>query len=530
MGAFVRRPIQPLQQAKVDESLVKMIAKDFQPFSIVENEGFREYSQTLNPSYVLPSRHTISRRMLPNMYEKVRADLKDIIKDVSAVCLTTDCWTSRTTTSYIAVTCHYISDFELKSALLDCCTITEHHTAEQLAYKLDQVTQEWGIQGKVAACTTDNAKNIVKPVKDVLKWNHVGCMAHTLNLVVRHSLEGPDIQAIIQKVKNITEYMRKSTVAAAKLREIQKQMGQDELRPKQDVATRWNSTFYMLQRMLQIKEPLVSTLAIVNPTMPTLTLQEWENVKEACDVLQPFEEITTEMSSESFVTGSKAILIARGLQRFISHKQRTPPKSATVLDLINRLAAEMDKRLSLLERVPVLADATFLDPRFKKYAFVNDRYAAEAQARVERATTRAATPSSGEVEEVEAATSAAATASTPSQPVPVVWADFEERVTSLRPNLQNPHAESLLEVKGFLSEQLIPRTADPLEWWKVRSLVYKNLCTVMKTRLCIVATSVPSERVFSKTGQILSERRSNLTTDKVGQLAFLNANLQRTKK
>ncbi|KAK1895522.1 Zinc finger BED domain containing protein 4 [Dissostichus eleginoides] len=104
MGRFIKRPIQPLQQSKVDQALVKMIATDFQPFSIVEDRGFRAYTEALDPSYVLPSRGTISKRMLPNLFEKVRADIEEQIKTAPAVCLTTDCWTSNTTTSYMSVT------------------------------------------------------------------------------------------------------------------------------------------------------------------------------------------------------------------------------------------------------------------------------------------------------------------------------------------------------------------------------------------------------------------------------------------
>ena len=223
MGGFIKRPIQPLQQSKVDQALVKMIATDFQPFSIVEDRGFRAYTEALDPSYVLPSRGTISKRMLANL---CRADIEEQIKTAPAVCLTTDCWTSNTTTSYMSVTCHYITDFKLRSNLLDCFVVTEQHTSQNLAQELSRVAKEWGIQDKIAACVTDNASNIVKAVNDILKWNHVRCFAHLLNLTVRYSVHQSEIQALILKVKSIAEYVRRSTVASAKLREMQQQMGQ----------------------------------------------------------------------------------------------------------------------------------------------------------------------------------------------------------------------------------------------------------------------------------------------------------------
>jgi len=49
---------------------------------------------------------------------------------------------------------------------------------------------------------------------------------------------------------------------------------------------------------------------------------------------------------------------------------------------------------------------------------------------------------------------------------------------------------------------------------------------MMKKRLCIQATSVPSERVFSKSGQIVLTKCSRLLSKKVEQIVFLNYNLK----
>lgn len=93
-----------------------------------------------------------------------------------------------------------------------------------------------------------------------------------------------------------------------------------------------------------------------------------------------------------------------------------------------------------------------MDPRFKKPAFVNERYVS----RVVLAMTQAATPALATEEDIAAARSQ-------SEPVPQVWADFEERVKSLRPGIQNPYTEAVLEMKGFLAEQPVPRLADPID-------------------------------------------------------------------
>lgn len=40
----------------IDEAIMNMIITDCQPLSLVEDKGFRELVQLLEPSYVLPSR------------------------------------------------------------------------------------------------------------------------------------------------------------------------------------------------------------------------------------------------------------------------------------------------------------------------------------------------------------------------------------------------------------------------------------------------------------------------------------------
>lgn len=68
MSRFVTRPMDPLRQSKLDEALVRMIACDYQPFSIEEDKGFKEYSHLLDPSYSLPSRKTLSKTVMPFFY------------------------------------------------------------------------------------------------------------------------------------------------------------------------------------------------------------------------------------------------------------------------------------------------------------------------------------------------------------------------------------------------------------------------------------------------------------------------------
>lgn len=60
----VATPGDPLRQRALDEMLAKMIAQDFQPYSIIEDTGFQQFTKELNPHYVMPSRKTLSNTII----------------------------------------------------------------------------------------------------------------------------------------------------------------------------------------------------------------------------------------------------------------------------------------------------------------------------------------------------------------------------------------------------------------------------------------------------------------------------------
>lgn len=76
-----------------------------------------------------------------------------------------------------------------------------------------------------------------------------------------------------------------------------------------------------------------------------------------------------------------------------------------------------------------------------------------------------------------------------------------------------------------LNEEYLERRKDPLVWWRERKNLYPCIYIYVLKRLCILATSVPCERIFSATGQIINDRRTLLKSDKVSSLVFLHRNM-----
>lgn len=70
----------------------------------------------------------------------------------------------------------------------------------------------------------------------------------------------------------------------------------------------------------------------------------------------------------------------------------------------------------------------------------------------------------------------------------------------------------------------IPTSESPLVWWKANGYKYPLLSVVAIKYLCIPATSVPSEWVFSTAGDIVTAQRSALKSKHVDKLIFLKKN------
>ena len=91
---------------------MQLFILDFQPFSIVEDVGFTQYSNALNSSFTLPSRKYLSNTLLPTMYEQCRTEVQEVInEEVETICITADNWTSARNDSFMAVTGHFINKY-----------------------------------------------------------------------------------------------------------------------------------------------------------------------------------------------------------------------------------------------------------------------------------------------------------------------------------------------------------------------------------------------------------------------------------
>ncbi|KAG8237260.1 hypothetical protein J437_LFUL011290 [Ladona fulva] len=203
------------------------------------------------------------------------------------------------------------------------------------------------------------------------------------------------------------------------------------LNVKQCVKTRWNSTFDMLARVLEIKHSLISLIAIKYPALENLTPDEIDLMSNCCKILEVFKDVTEEIST------------------YERCKER----------IISKIG---DSRQQDVLPSPTTSNAVMEGEKSK------------------------------------------------------IWEKFDSFVAGVQQNREVRSGGSV-QVNGYVDEPLLSRNSDPLKWWGARKTFYPELCDLARRALCIVASSVPSERIFSKAGQIVTDKRNKLAGKKLLQ-------------
>ena len=83
-----------------------------------------------------------------------------------------------------------------------------------------------------------------------------------------------------------------------------------------------------------------------------------------------------------------------------------------------------------------------------------------------------------------------------------------------------------LQGKHYMEEKILQRQDDPLKWWKEHDKHYTLLRILALKYLSILGTSVPSECVFSKAGELVSAIMNRIKPKNIDMFLFTNKNLR----
>lgn len=499
-----------------------MIVKDNLPLNTTEKEGFKHLMKNVSPLYKIPGRKSMTK-LIDDKYEALSVVVKDRFNKIEHITLTSDIWTeTMNTKSFMGVTAHFFFHEQIHSIIIGVVELSENHTAEYIGYCLMSTCEEWNIPlDKITSVVTDNGSNMVKAVSNVFgKDKHLPCFAHTLDLVASKIVYNViDVKNTVDKVKAIVTHFKHSVVASDKLRKAQNE--ENVLKLVQSVPTRWNSVYYMLERFLKLSCHVAPILLQNSKGPAMIDGMEIETIKEVLEILKPIEEVSREISGEKYLTSSKVIPIVNCLTRKL---QKLNPSTEGAKELLKITLQELKHRFGPIEQVSLLAFATILDPRFKKIHFQNILACSHNIKIISNMCKE-------EASKVKEFGSVVGNSNIDQLPSPCdsnkdnIWSYHEElmRSTVIPDDSNLSDGDGIYcDLKTYLKQPTIPLSSDVFLYWK-NVMICDHLKKIALKQLTTVATSVPSERLFSKAGAIMTEYRNRLQGERLSKLLFLNS-------
>ena len=290
--------------------LLRYVASELQPLTVVESPGFRQLVSTLDPRAPIPSRNYLRDNTMIEYYQETKSQVQELLGKAERHAITTDLWTSGANEDYLTITAHMIStNFDLVSFVLQTRNVTcERHTAENLSIEFEKALVEWDLKNPIVV--SDNARNITNVFSKFLKWDHIGCMAHTINLAVTKCFKLGSVSKLLAKCHHVVSHFRRSTLQTTVLKEKQKLLSLPNHSLILDCETRWNSTHDMLVRLLE-QEPAICAALMTSGKRDersfNLSDTEIQKMSSLIEILKPLKTATTFLGSEKSPTASRML-------------------------------------------------------------------------------------------------------------------------------------------------------------------------------------------------------------------------------
>lgn len=386
---------------------------------------------------------------------------------------------------------------------------------------------KWGLgNGKVTAILTDHASQLnadhhTEPVNvnvllqdaiEAIGWPHLRCIVQTIDLIVQDALAV--IKPLRTKVKETVQYFQRNKTAAAKLKDTQIRYGATPLILLNEVSTKWQSTFGMLDRVCAVQTALVSSMeALGEAEVRRIGDTEFELMQQTVDFLRPFVEAATELRAETNVSASKVIVLVGVLKKILNAVFIS--SSCEMWEMADRMLAHFQEQWPMLEEQTVLAMATYLDPRFKKQAFQDPQLFEQCHERVQSAVTQLAANQVGRSDSMAAAAAPATGLRS------VLWAEFDDewRADWSSSGRSGRSCVGTLEVQQYADELSLRRDDNALVYWKQRDKLFPRLAQLAKQYLALLATTVPMD------SGAMGDRQSLLQSDHLEMVMFLHRNI-----
>lgn len=350
----------------ITKKIIEMICIDGQPFSMVEDKGFKSLINHLEPRYEIPSRTYFSKTELPRLYDKTKQTVNSLLQQAKHISVTTDMWTSTSNDDYMSITAHFFTEENVWTHVcLEVIPFPEvGHTGEAISEFLASVLTDWNIKSELHVVVRDNGKNVVAAM-NCGRFTGIPCLAHTLQLVVKDGvLYQRNVSNLTSVCRKLVGHFKHSAKACKILKAAQQTLKLPEHKLIQDEPTRWNSTKHMMDRLLEQRRAI--SFAAPELKLPVeLNTNDWELMEILVKLLKVFDDATFQCSSSNTSISEVIPIVNSAVKELQSYKNIHGVKN-----LVTDLLTSIEKRFSDLEEIRSYSLATLLDPRLKGSVFL----------------------------------------------------------------------------------------------------------------------------------------------------------------
>ncbi|KAK2659986.1 hypothetical protein Ddye_006519 [Dipteronia dyeriana] len=427
------------------------------PFSFVEWSGVRKMIGYCTDEFHMVSRNTAKADVL-SLYCIEKTKVKTLLEEAPGrICLTSDLWTSIATDGYIHL-------------------------------------------------------NINKALLCDGEFLHIRCCAHIINLIVQDGLK--EIDGVVHKVRESVKYARASQTRKQKFLECIKRVHLDSKRGlRQDVPTRWNSTYLMLDSAIYYRLAWTALELADSNYKHCPSESEWENVEKLYKFLRHFYDTTNLFSGTKYPTSN--LYMPKVFITYLALMQNLASDDPFFKAMSNQMYTKFNKYW--FDFSTILAIAIILDPRYKMefVMFVYERlYGAESKQLEEvkgklfALFNEYVTSSTGRSTIRPSPQSYPSTSSGRQRvdDLDLVLLDFDNNINGDIVDIQRTQLDLYLE------ERRLERSIDLniLDFWKGNEPRYPELAAMARDVLSVPISTVASESAFSMGGRVLDQFRSSL--------------------
>ena len=342
------------------------------------------------------------------------------------------------------------------------------------------------------------------------------------------------VKKLLKKCRDLCSYANKSNFFYAEFKNQQwLQLGIQESEflslPHSDTETRWNSTYYLVERFLKLQSAIECTLVskIGKDTNIQFNQSEWDLMEKIRNTLSIFEK-STKLLQFADASISDYLPVVTTIMRDLENETSA---DIGVKTMKRSLLENMKNRFKDIEFQNELLLSTYLNPKYKHHFFINP----ETKGRAQNLLVKLISERLDNGEKSDTSKDLMNSSETS-----VHETSLEKKMRAIIKTNSNSNEMFENDMRSQIMDCLHKYEKAPtiglkkssLEYWKKRASATERQCTEIKCQLAKnFLTPPPSscdvERLFSTTSHILNKERNRLLPQNAEKLLFVHENISR---